>query len=97
MKTQQQFTKEYLETKGQKDTVSLHHSSALIEESSQKGKDGSLPEDHFSELPQVDTILFKDNDVDDEQQSPPSAEQIDFVPVQPLSSPQCNFSGELGF
>uniref|UniRef100_A0A8C0JQW9 Ankyrin repeat and KH domain containing 1 n=1 Tax=Canis lupus dingo TaxID=286419 RepID=A0A8C0JQW9_CANLU len=81
MKTQQQFTKEYLETKG------------VFPEGE---GDGSLPEDHLSELPQVDTILFKDNDVDDEQQSPPSAEQIDFVPVQPLSSPQCNFSSDLG-
>uniref|UniRef100_A0A8C4MD75 Ankyrin repeat and KH domain containing 1 n=1 Tax=Equus asinus asinus TaxID=83772 RepID=A0A8C4MD75_EQUAS len=81
MKTQQQFTKEYLETKG------------VFPEGE---GDGSLPEDHFSELPQVDTILFKDNDVDDEQQSPPSAEQIDFVPVQPLSSPECNFSSDLG-
>ncbi|VFV21556.1 ankyrin repeat and kh domain-containing [Lynx pardinus] len=96
MKTQQQFTKEYLETKGQKDTVSpqqqCSHSGVFPEGEG----DGSLPEDHFAELPQVDTLLFKDNDVDDEHQSPPSAAQIDFVPVQPLSSPQCNFSGDLG-
>uniref|UniRef100_A0A452EUF9 Ankyrin repeat and KH domain containing 1 n=1 Tax=Capra hircus TaxID=9925 RepID=A0A452EUF9_CAPHI len=92
MKTQQQFTKEYLETKGQKDTVSLHQQCSHRGVFPEGEGDGSLPEDHFSELPQVDTILFKDND----QQSPPSAEQIDFVPVQPLSSPQCNFSGELG-
>ncbi|XP_057589246.1 ankyrin repeat and KH domain-containing protein 1 isoform X5 [Hippopotamus amphibius kiboko] len=96
MKTQQQFTKEYLETKGQKDTVSLHQQCSHRGVFPEGEGDGSLPEDHFSELPQVDTILFKDNDVDDEQQSPPSAEQIDFVPIQPLSSPQCNFSSELG-
>ncbi|XP_059949430.1 ankyrin repeat and KH domain-containing protein 1 isoform X2 [Mesoplodon densirostris] len=96
MKTQQQFTKEYLETKGQKDTVSPHQQCSHRGVFPEGEGDGSLPEDHFSELPQVDTILFKDNDVDDEQQSPPSAEQIDFVPVQPLSSPQCNFSSELG-
>uniref|UniRef100_A0A2K6KHH1 Ankyrin repeat and KH domain containing 1 n=1 Tax=Rhinopithecus bieti TaxID=61621 RepID=A0A2K6KHH1_RHIBE len=96
MKTQQQFTKEYLETKGQKDTVSLHQQCSHRGVFPEGEGDGSLPEDHFSELPQVDTILFKDNDVDDEQQSPPSAEQIDFVPVQPLSSPQCNFSSDLG-
>nr|XP_015094975.1 ankyrin repeat and KH domain-containing protein 1 isoform X5 [Vicugna pacos] len=96
MKTQQQFTKEYLETKGQKDTVSLHQQCSHRGVFPEGEGDGSLPEDHFPELPQVDTILFKDNDVDDEQQSPPSAEQIDFVPVQPLSSPQCNFSSELG-
>ncbi|XP_058917199.1 ankyrin repeat and KH domain-containing protein 1 isoform X1 [Kogia breviceps] len=96
MKTQQQFTKEYLETKGQKDTVSPHQQCSHRGVFPEGEGDGSLPEDHFSELPQVDTILFKDNDVDDEQQSSPSAEQIDFVPVQPLSSPQCNFSSELG-
>uniref|UniRef100_G1U0F7 Ankyrin repeat and KH domain containing 1 n=1 Tax=Oryctolagus cuniculus TaxID=9986 RepID=G1U0F7_RABIT len=96
MKTQQQFTKEYLETKGQKDTVSLHQQCSHRGVFPEGEGDGSLPEDHFSELPQVDTILFKDNDVDDEQQPPPSAEQIDFVPVQPLSSPQCNFSSDLG-
>ncbi|XP_036080566.1 ankyrin repeat and KH domain-containing protein 1 isoform X2 [Rousettus aegyptiacus] len=96
MKTQQQFTKEYLETKGQKDTVSLHQQCSHRGVFPEGEGDGSLLEDHFSEFPQVDTILFKDNDVDDEQQSPPSAEQIDFVPVQPLSSPQCNFSSDLG-
>ncbi|XP_037657058.1 ankyrin repeat and KH domain-containing protein 1 isoform X3 [Choloepus didactylus] len=96
MKTQQQFTKEYLETKGQKDTVSLHQQCSHRGVFPEGEGDGSLPEDPFSELPQVDTILFKDNDFDDEQQSAPSAEQIDFVPVQPLSSPQCNFSSDLG-
>ncbi|XP_012583286.1 PREDICTED: ankyrin repeat and KH domain-containing protein 1 isoform X4 [Condylura cristata] len=95
MKTQQQFTKEYLETKGQRDAVSLHQQCSHRGDFPEGEGDGSLPEDQFSELSQVDTILFKDNDVDDEQQSPPSAEQIDFVPVQPLSS-QCNFSGDLG-
>ncbi|XP_040828533.1 ankyrin repeat and KH domain-containing protein 1 isoform X1 [Ochotona curzoniae] len=96
MKTQQQFTKEYLETKGQKDTVSLHHQCSHRGVFPEGEGDGSLPEDHFSELHQVDTILFKDNDVDDMQQSPPSAEQIDFVPVQPLPSPQCTFSSDVG-
>ncbi|XP_048187314.1 ankyrin repeat and KH domain-containing protein 1 isoform X3 [Perognathus longimembris pacificus] len=96
MKTQQQFTKEYLETKGQKDTVSLHQQCSHRGVFPEGEGDSSLPEDHFSELPQVDTILFKSNDVDDEQQTPPSAEQIDFVPIQPLSPPQCNFSRDLG-
>nr|XP_044988818.1 ankyrin repeat and KH domain-containing protein 1 isoform X2 [Jaculus jaculus] len=90
MKTQQQFTKEYLETKGQKDTVSLHQQCSHRGVFPEGKGDGSFPEDHFSELPQVDPILFKDPNVDDDQQSPPSAEQIDFVPVQPLSSPQCD-------
>ncbi|XP_023371642.1 ankyrin repeat and KH domain-containing protein 1 isoform X3 [Otolemur garnettii] len=97
MKTQQQFTKEYLETKGLKDTVSPHQQCSHRGVFPEGERDGSLPEDHFSELPQVDAILLKDNDVDEEQQSVSSAEQIDFVPVQPLSSPQCNFSSDLGF
>ncbi|XP_053422435.1 ankyrin repeat and KH domain-containing protein 1 isoform X3 [Nycticebus coucang] len=96
MKTQQQFTKEYLETKGLKDTVSPHQQCSHRGVFPEGERDGSLPEDHFSELPQVDAVLLKDNDVDEEQQSVPSAEQIDFVPVQPLSSPQCNFSSDLG-
>lgn len=96
MKTQQQFTKEYLETKGQRDTGSPHQQCSHRGVSLAGDEDGSLPEDQSSESPQVDTILFKDHGIGDEQQSPPSAEQIDFVPVQPLSSPQCNFSSDLG-
>ncbi|KAH0506136.1 Ankyrin repeat and KH domain-containing protein 1 [Microtus ochrogaster] len=96
MKTQQQFTKEYLETKGQRDTGSPHQQCSHRGVSLAGDEDGSLPEDHSSESPQVDTVLFKDHGIGDEQQSPPSAEQIDFVPVQPLSSPQCNFSSDLG-
>ncbi|XP_064133175.1 ankyrin repeat and KH domain-containing protein 1 isoform X4 [Loxodonta africana] len=94
MKTQQQFTKEYLETKGQKDTVSLHQQCAHKGVFPEGEGGGSLAEDHFSELSQVDTVLFTDNNVDDE--SPPLAEQIDFVPVQPLSSPQRNFASDIG-
>ncbi|XP_055475318.1 ankyrin repeat and KH domain-containing protein 1-like, partial [Psammomys obesus] len=96
MKTQQQFTKEYLETKGQRDVESPH------QQCSHRGifvageEDGCFPEDHSSESPQVDTVLLKDHGIDDKQQSPASAEQIDSVPVQPLSSPQCNFSSDLG-
>ncbi|XP_026639115.1 ankyrin repeat and KH domain-containing protein 1 isoform X8 [Microtus ochrogaster] len=96
MKTQQQFTKEYLETKGQRDTGSPHQQCSHRGVSLAGDEDGSLPEDHSSESPQVDTVLFKDHGIGDEQQSPPSAEQMDFVPVQPLSSPQCNFSSDLG-
>ncbi|XP_073932956.1 ankyrin repeat and KH domain-containing protein 1 isoform X3 [Castor canadensis] len=96
MKTQQQFTKEYLETKGQKDTLSLHQQCSHRGVSPEGEGDGSLPDDHFSELPQVDTILFKGNDVNEDQPSPTSAEQIDFVSVQPSPPPQCNFSSDLG-
>ncbi|GAB1301586.1 Ankyrin repeat and KH domain-containing 1 [Apodemus speciosus] len=96
MKTQQQFTKEYLETKGQRDIESPHQQCSHRGVFMAGEEDGSLPQDHSSESPQVDTVLFKDHGIDDKQQSPPSAEQIDFVPLQPLSSPQCNFSSDLG-
>ncbi|KFV48801.1 Ankyrin repeat and KH domain-containing protein 1, partial [Tyto alba] len=91
MKTQQQFTKEYLETKGQTDTpLPLQHQCPLTGVFPEVEADKGLPEDNFSGLPQVDTILTKD----DEQQH---AEQIEFVPIQPLPAPQCNFSGNLGY
>ncbi|POI34766.1 hypothetical protein CIB84_001482, partial [Bambusicola thoracicus] len=95
MKTQQQFTKEYLETKGQTDTpLPLQQQCPLTGVFPEVEADKGLPEDNFSELPQVDTILSKD---DEQQQSPPPAEQIEFVPIQPLPAPQCNFSGNLGY
>uniref|UniRef100_A0A8C3CL58 K Homology domain-containing protein n=1 Tax=Cairina moschata TaxID=8855 RepID=A0A8C3CL58_CAIMO len=95
MKTQQQFTKEYLETKGQTDTpLPLQQQCPLTGVFPEVEADKGLPEDNFSGLPQVDTILSKD---DEQQQSPPPAEQIDFVPIQPLPALQCNFSGNLGY
>uniref|UniRef100_A0A8C0J389 Ankyrin repeat and KH domain containing 1 n=1 Tax=Chelonoidis abingdonii TaxID=106734 RepID=A0A8C0J389_CHEAB len=95
MKTQQQFTKEYLETKGQTDTPlplqqQCPHTGVFPEVEGDEG----LPEENFSELPQVDTFLSKD---DEQQQSSPPAEQIEFVPIQALSTPQCNFSSNLGY
>ncbi|XP_064376770.1 ankyrin repeat and KH domain-containing protein 1 isoform X1 [Dromaius novaehollandiae] len=95
MKTQQQFTKEYLETKGQTDTpLPLQQQCPLTGVFPEVEADKGLPEDNVSGLPQVDTILSKD---DEQQQSPPPAEQIEFVPIQPLPTPQCNFSGNLGY
>ncbi|NXA42053.1 ANKH1 protein, partial [Eudromia elegans] len=95
MKTQQQFTKEYLETKGQTDTaLPLQQQCPLPGVFPEVEADKGLPEDNFSGLPQVDTILSKD---DEQQQSPPPAEQVEFVPIQPLPTPQCNFSGNLGY
>lgn len=95
MKTQQQFTKEYLETKGQTDTPlplqqQCPHTGVFPEVEGDKG----LPEDNFSGLPQVDTVLSKD---DEQQQSSPPAEPIEFVPIQPLPTSQCNFSSNLGY
>uniref|UniRef100_A0A8C3KL11 Ankyrin repeat and KH domain-containing protein 1 n=1 Tax=Calidris pygmaea TaxID=425635 RepID=A0A8C3KL11_9CHAR len=95
MKTQQQFTKEYLETKGQTDTpLPLQQQCPLTGVFPDVEADKGLPEDNFSGLPQVDTILSKD---DEQQQSPPRTEQIEFVPIQPLPAPHCNFSGNLGY
>uniref|UniRef100_A0A669QNQ2 K Homology domain-containing protein n=1 Tax=Phasianus colchicus TaxID=9054 RepID=A0A669QNQ2_PHACC len=95
MKTQQQFTKEYLETKGQTDTpLPLQQQCPLTGVFPEVEADKGLPEDNFSELPQVDTILSKD---DEQQHSPPPAEKIEFVPIQPLPASQCNFSGNLGY
>uniref|UniRef100_A0A8C9N2Y0 Ankyrin repeat and KH domain containing 1 n=1 Tax=Serinus canaria TaxID=9135 RepID=A0A8C9N2Y0_SERCA len=95
MKTQQQFTKEYLETKGQTDTPpALQQQCSLTGVFPEVEADKGLPEDNFSGLPQVDTILSKD---DEQHQSPPPAEQVEFVPIQPLPAPQCNFSGNLGY
>lgn len=95
MKTQQQFTKEYLETKGQTDTpLPVQQQCPLTGVFPEVEADKGLPEDNLSGLPQVDTILSKD---DEQQQSPPPAEQIEFVPIQPLPAPQCNFSGNLGY
>ncbi|KFV71063.1 Ankyrin repeat and KH domain-containing protein 1, partial [Dryobates pubescens] len=95
MKTQQQFTKEYLETKGQTDTpLSLQQQCPLPGVFPEVEADKGLPEDNFSGLPQVDTILSKD---DEHHQPPAPAAQIDFVPIQPLPAPQCHFSGNLGY
>uniref|UniRef100_A0A8C6XDQ0 Ankyrin repeat and KH domain containing 1 n=1 Tax=Naja naja TaxID=35670 RepID=A0A8C6XDQ0_NAJNA len=77
MKTQQQFTKEYLETKG--DLPEL------------EGNEG-LPGDNLSGLSQVDSVLHKD----EQQHSPSSPEQTEFAPLQPLATPQCNFSNNVG-
>nr|XP_034959420.1 ankyrin repeat and KH domain-containing protein 1 isoform X9 [Zootoca vivipara] len=94
MKTQQQFTKEYLETKGQTESPLTHqqqcpHTGVLPEVEGNEG----LPGDSFSELWQVDRILAGK---DEQQHSPPSTKQTGFVPLQPLSTPQCNFSSNVG-
>ncbi|KAL8194123.1 UNVERIFIED_CONTAM: Ankyrin repeat and KH domain-containing protein 1 [Gekko kuhli] len=92
MKTQQQFTKEYLETKGQTETPlsqqqQCPHTGVLPEVEGNE----SLPMDNFSGLSQVDSVLCKD----EQQQSPPPPEQTEFAPLQPLST-QCNFPSNVG-
>uniref|UniRef100_UPI00398E74BF ankyrin repeat and KH domain-containing protein 1 isoform X14 n=1 Tax=Pristiophorus japonicus TaxID=55135 RepID=UPI00398E74BF len=84
LKTQQQFTKEYLEAKGQQQTLQLQQQQqqqcphgGLF---SQVGTGECLPEEDFSKLPQVDTILHRDG-----QQQPP-ATQMGFVPIQTLAT-----------
>ncbi|XP_062986199.1 ankyrin repeat and KH domain-containing protein 1 isoform X4 [Elgaria multicarinata webbii] len=93
MKTQQQFTKEYLETKGQTEAPLTQqqpcpHTGVLPEVEENEG----LPGDNFSGLSQVDSVLCKD----EQQQSPPSPEQTEFAPLQPLSTSQCDFSSNVG-
>ncbi|XP_039181932.1 ankyrin repeat and KH domain-containing protein 1-like isoform X1 [Crotalus tigris] len=93
MKTQQQFTKEYLETKGQTEAPlnqqqQCPHTGVLPE---LEGNEG-LPGDNLSELSQVDSVLRKD----EQQHSPSSPEQTEFAPLQPLATPQCNFSSNIG-
>ncbi|KAJ6661371.1 hypothetical protein lerEdw1_014999 [Lerista edwardsae] len=93
MKTQQQFTKEYLETKGQTEAPlsqpqQCPHTGVLPEVEGNEG----LPGDNFSGLSQVDSALCKD----EQQQSPPPPEQTEFAPLQPLSATQCNFSSNIG-
>lgn len=93
MKTQQQFTKEYLETKGQTETPlsqqqQCPHTGVLPEVEGNE----SLPMDNFSGLSQVDSVLCKD---EQQQQSPPPPEQTEFAPLQPLST-QCNFPSNVG-
>ncbi|XP_048371427.1 ankyrin repeat and KH domain-containing protein 1 isoform X2 [Sphaerodactylus townsendi] len=92
MKTQQQFTKEYLETKGQTETPHSQqqpcpHTGVLPEVEGNE----SLPMDNFSGLSQVDSVLCKD----EQQQSPSPPEQTEFAPLQPLST-QCNFPSNVG-
>ncbi|XP_072119920.1 ankyrin repeat and KH domain-containing protein 1 isoform X6 [Mobula birostris] len=83
LKTQQQFTKEYLEAKGQQQTLQLQQQQQQCPHGglfSQVGTGECLPEEDFSKLPQVDTILHRDG-----QQQPP-ATQMGFVPIQPLAT-----------
>uniref|UniRef100_H3BA65 Ankyrin repeat and KH domain containing 1 n=1 Tax=Latimeria chalumnae TaxID=7897 RepID=H3BA65_LATCH len=93
MKTQQHFTKEYLEAKGQKDTPlplqqqPCPHRGAFPP----LGPGDSLPDDDFSKLPQVDTI----SPADGPQPPPPRPSKVQsrFIPIQPSSPPQpTNFS-----
>ncbi|XP_038627094.1 ankyrin repeat and KH domain-containing protein 1-like isoform X2 [Tachyglossus aculeatus] len=107
MKTQQQFTKEYLETKGQADKAAPQQPSCPQRGGSPEGDGdggggggGLLPEDHLAAAPPVDAGSAKDEGKEDEaeeRRSTPPAEQIDFVPIQPLPPPQCNFPGDLGY
>uniref|UniRef100_A0A8C5WYX9 Ankyrin repeat and KH domain containing 1 n=1 Tax=Laticauda laticaudata TaxID=8630 RepID=A0A8C5WYX9_LATLA len=93
MKTQQQFTKEYLETKGQTEAPLTQQQQCPYtgDLPELEGNEG-LPGDNLSGLSQVDSVLHKD----EQQQSPSSPEQTEFAPLQPLATPQCNFSNNIG-
>ncbi|KAM4676580.1 ankyrin repeat and KH domain-containing protein 1-like isoform 2-T2 [Discoglossus pictus] len=94
MKTQQQFTKEYLETSPQKDSTLLQqcaHTSAVPNVETED----CLSEENYSKLPQVDTILC--NDSEQKFLPQPVAEQMGFVPIQPLPASLSDFPSDLGF
>ncbi|MEE6513774.1 hypothetical protein FKM82_021583 [Ascaphus truei] len=94
MKTQQQFTKEYLETNSHKDATLLpqcSHKNAFPEVETEE----SVPEENYSKLPEVDTILSSDSE--QKLLPEPAAEQMGFVPIQPLPASLADFSSDLGF
>ncbi|MGH0116773.1 UNVERIFIED_CONTAM: hypothetical protein FKN15_051499 [Acipenser sinensis] len=91
LKTQQQFTKEYMEDKGLKeDSPELQQPPLLAqqcldgEEVDQAEEEDDLPDEDFSKLPQVDTILYRESQSQQqlEETSPPI--QTGFIPIQPL-------------
>ncbi|XP_039629686.1 ankyrin repeat and KH domain-containing protein 1 isoform X3 [Polypterus senegalus] len=93
LKTQQQFTKEYMEAKGLKDdSAQLQLPQQCLDRGSgdQVGEEENLPDDDFSKLPQVDTILYRENQHQQQQPSPQMAPsgQTGFVPIQPLPGQQ---------
>ncbi|XP_043924865.1 ankyrin repeat and KH domain-containing protein 1-like [Protopterus annectens] len=79
LKTQQQFTKEYLEAKGQKDA-----SLQLQQPCPHRG--ASLPEEDFPKLPEVDTILPREER--QQQLLISAAVQNGVVPFQALPAVQ---------
>uniref|UniRef100_A0A672SSI3 Ankyrin repeat and KH domain-containing protein 1-like n=1 Tax=Sinocyclocheilus grahami TaxID=75366 RepID=A0A672SSI3_SINGR len=82
LKTQQQFTKEYMETKGLKEELGQ---AAGVEMPGTPLPLQATQLDNIdcANLPQVDPILYRENQV---LQSPPL--QTSFVPIQPLAPQQ---------
>ncbi|XP_069051450.1 ankyrin repeat and KH domain-containing protein 1 isoform X4 [Lepisosteus oculatus] len=92
LKTQQQFTKEYMEAKGLKEDSGQLPPQGSDTEEAEPGREEEEEED-FSKLPQVDTILYRDVQQPPpppppQQQGPPAPVQTGFVPIQPLASQQ---------
>uniref|UniRef100_H3CUB6 Ankyrin repeat and KH domain containing 1 n=1 Tax=Tetraodon nigroviridis TaxID=99883 RepID=H3CUB6_TETNG len=94
LKTQQQFTKEYMEAKGLKEEQEAGHSQGPGPgQGSEDEADGE--EENYPKLPQVGTILYRDVPQPPQQpplppssqtqpQPPPPPLQTAFVPIQPL-------------
>uniref|UniRef100_A0A673XGI4 Ankyrin repeat and KH domain containing 1 n=1 Tax=Salmo trutta TaxID=8032 RepID=A0A673XGI4_SALTR len=88
LKTQQQFTKEYLEAKGLKDDPG-QPGQVEQEDDDDEEEDEEDEEVDYAKLPQVDTILYREA-----QQPPPTSPpqtqglQASFVPVQSLATQQ---------
>uniref|UniRef100_A0A8C7DCM7 Ankyrin repeat and KH domain containing 1 n=1 Tax=Oncorhynchus kisutch TaxID=8019 RepID=A0A8C7DCM7_ONCKI len=89
LKTQQQFTKEYLEAKGLKDDPGQPGQAAGVENTEGDGEGNHHHDGQLHSLPEVDTILYREA-----QQHPPTSPpqtqglQASFVPVQSLALQQ---------
>ncbi|XP_058852019.1 ankyrin repeat and KH domain-containing protein 1-like isoform X6 [Acipenser ruthenus] len=91
LKTQQQFTKEYMEAKGLKeDSPELQQPPLLAQQCSdgedvdQAEEEDDLPDEDFSKLPQVDTILYRESQSQQQLEETPPPIQTGFIPIQPL-------------
>ncbi|XP_041079103.1 ankyrin repeat and KH domain-containing protein 1-like isoform X2 [Polyodon spathula] len=91
LKTQQQFTKEYMEAKGLKeDSPELQQPPLLAqqctdgEDVAQAEEEDDLPDEDFSKLPQVDTILYRESQLQQQLEEMPPPIQTGFIPIQPL-------------
>uniref|UniRef100_A0A3B3QZG6 Ankyrin repeat and KH domain containing 1 n=1 Tax=Paramormyrops kingsleyae TaxID=1676925 RepID=A0A3B3QZG6_9TELE len=89
LKTQQQFTKEYMEAKGLKEDLALPTQPS--------GEDDEDESEDFAKLPQVNTILHHPPPPPPQTplaQCPPPPLQAGFMPIQPLPAQQStDFSG----
>ncbi|XP_063784310.1 ankyrin repeat and KH domain-containing protein 1 isoform X2 [Pseudophryne corroboree] len=92
IKTQQQFTKEGLETAPNKDTAVVQ--PCLVKSTSPPIVTENIsPEENSSELHQVNTVFCE---VEHKVLPPSAAEQIGFIPIQSLPMPFSKLPSDLG-